>query len=372
MESVRDHIDDCHACGAALLALIQGSNRQAAPGDEPAPDVTLPTGTKIGRFTIVDVLGSGNMGTVFTAEDPRLERTVAIKVLRAGRVDDRHANRLQREAKAMAQVRHPNVVTVYEAGQDADVIYVAMERIVGPTLRAVLAKGAIPSARALDWLVQIAEGLAAVHAAGLVHRDVKPDNIFIEEGDDGRARAVLGDLGLAARDLDRATDASEASASVTTTHGVGTPAYMAPEQQRREPADRRADIFALGVTGWELVTGERPRSEDLDNAPGPELAAILRKAMAFAPEDRYRTATELAADLRHLQRGQRVLAHRYSVLGRMRLAVRAHRAVVIVSVIALTILVGAGVAAVGRILAEADRADVHVSSPSATAPTSRR
>ena len=286
-EALREHLDDCEVCGAALLALIRASAPAAS-----SSSTDMPEGTRIGRFTVGEVLGSGNMGTVFTAWDPQLDRTVAIKVLRAGRDDASHAARLLREAKAMAQVRHPNVVTVYEVGQDQDVIFVAMEQVRGPTLRTMLAAD-VPVAVRLDWLAQIGRALAAVHAAGLIHRDLKPDNVFLEErghADAGTSthRVVVGDFGLAAaaaRDV-----LGDAPAGLATgTRSAGTPAYMSPEQLLGEPLDARADVFAFGVTACEVLTGARP----FDGRTAAALMDAIERGPARSP-----ALDALPADLR--------------------------------------------------------------------------
>ena len=253
-----DHLDACDACAAARLALV----RAAGPDDDAAPRVAL------GRFVVEELLGSGAMGTVFAGRDPELDRAVALKVLRPGRADAHDAERLLREARAMAQIRHANVVTVYDVGRDQDVIYVAMERVAGPSLRAAMVGAS--RAQRLGWLRQVAEGLAAVHAAGLVHRDLKPDNIFVE-GD----RAMLGDFGLATaldRDDARGLDAPGARG----TERGGPPAYMAPEQLRGERGDARTDVFAFGVTAWEVLTGARPFT-------GATPLALLRSIEAGLP-----------------------------------------------------------------------------------------
>ena len=324
LDALREHVDDCDACGAALLAAIRAS------GPAPTtPTGDIPAGTRIGRFTLRDVLGSGNMGTVFTAWDPQLDRTVAIKVLRAGRDDARHAARLLREAKAMAQVRHPNVVTVYEVGQDQDVIFVAMELVRGPTLRAILADGP-PIVQRLDWLRQIGHALAAIHLAGLIHRDLKPDNVFLEESsDDARShRVVIGDFGLAAAD-EGARDREGIGALATGTRSAGTPAYMAPEQLRGDPLDARADIFAFGVTAWEVLTGARP----FEGRTAVELETSIRRgptragALASLPgaiadvlarcvhHDREQRPSSIAEVTRVLEAGARRPRRRMLVLG---------------------------------------------------------
>ncbi len=300
--AIHDHLDDCPACAAALLVAVRDVAGAQAGGDTaPTPRLdevdaartltatewsgnhgaaaiaVLPPGTRLGRFEVRDELGSGNMGTVFAGWDPQLARPVAIKVLRAGRDAPDHARRLLREAKAMAQVRHRNVVTVFEVGQDDDVIFIAMERIEGETLRAAMCRRP-PIATVEGWLAQAAAGLAAVHRAGLMHRDIKPDNIFIEPGAD-EPRVVIGDFGLA---IGEASDVSglRISSAAVGTRGAGTPAYMAPEQLEAMPLDVRADVFAFGVAAWELLVGRRPFEG--------KTAAALHDAIMRGPTTRLR------------------------------------------------------------------------------------
>ena len=314
----REHLDDCDSCTAALLALLRGSTPVAKVTGQAIGE--LPTGTRVGRFTLDAVLGSGNMGTVFTAHDPQLDRVVAIKVLRAGRDDEHYATRLLREAKAMAQVRHPNVVTVYEVGQDDDVIFVAMEQIRGPTVRAALASPNPPSmATKMDWLQQIGRGVAAVHAAGLIHRDLKPDNIFVEDvaapgkvpvSEVASHRVVVGDFGLAASS--ERVDGGYSGGVALATVGAGTPAYMAPEQLHGQPLDQRTDVFAFGVVAWEMLVGKRPfegrTASALDEAiaAGPHapeamrapLLHLLMRCLSYAREQRPATITDVLNELR--------------------------------------------------------------------------
>ena len=218
---------------------------------------------RIGRFTVVARLGAGGMGVVYAAFDPELDRKVAIKLLFADG-DDR--GRLAREAQVMARLNHPNVAQVYEVGRHGDATYVAIEHVSGRTLRAwALAEN--PSLRErLAMLVQAGRGLAAAHAAGVIHRDFKPDNVIV--GDDGRVRVL--DFGLARMESDLATsgtfDVARSPASLSpdaltprsTDSGAGTPAYMAPEQWRGGAIDARADVYAFCVTAWEILDGRRP------------------------------------------------------------------------------------------------------------------
>ena len=243
---------------------MNGANGDG-PADELPSDTALAPGTKIGRFTLDRLLGAGNVGLVFTAHDPELDRAVAIKILGGADSDEQQATRMIQEARAMAQVRDRHVVTVYDVGRDGDIIFIAMELIRGATLRAHLDASTRSVHLILGWLVQAGRGLRAVHAAGMLHRDFKPDNIFIDAVED---RVVVGDFGLAANVGRRAESSNDSDAAeppkrdsiprIEATRRAGTPAYMAPEQLRNEPFDRRADIFAFGVTAWELLTGTRP------------------------------------------------------------------------------------------------------------------
>ena len=253
----------------------------AAAVAAPAPAAhALAPGTVVReRYAIERALGAGGMGTVYLARDLELARAVALKVHR-----DAADDRLRREAVAMARLAHPNVVTVFEIGELDGRAFVAMEYIPGHTLRAHLAARRRRRAEILELLCAAGEGLVAAHAAGLVHRDVKPDNILV--GEDGRVR--IGDFGLAretgeapVRGDDPALDASTSGAGETggrlTAIGavIGTPAYMAPEQLDGGELDARTDQFAFCVVAWEALCGQRPfTGEALD---------ALRAAIARGP-----------------------------------------------------------------------------------------
>ena len=254
----------------------------------------------LGRFKLGAVIGSGAMGTVFTATDPDLGRTVAVKVLH-----DEHARpRLLREAKAMARLSHPNVVPVHEIGT-GEPVFIVMELVGGGTVRQWLAE---PRSLAEITAVfeQAGRGLAAAHAAGLVHRDFKPENIL--RGDDGRVRVV--DFGLVAnrgeREEPAVSDGSPLDLALTHTGLVlGTPAYMAPEQHRGEVADARSDQFGFAVAFYEALYGERPfagttyremvrnvyagkvRPPREDRAVPPQVRAALLRALSVNPAERY-------------------------------------------------------------------------------------
>jgi eukaryotic-like serine/threonine-protein kinase len=271
------HVDACAACRELVSALAgDGSEqRRLAPGD------------KLGRFVIGSVLGAGGMGVVYAARDPALERKVAVKVLR----DAAAGARLVREGQALAQLAHPNVVAVHDIGEDAGRPYIAMELVDGATLGAWLRAAERSRGEVLEVLVQVARGLAAAHAAGIVHRDVKPDNVLVDRA--GRARVT--DFGL----VDVAASAL-----------AGTPAYMAPEQIDGAGVDARADQFAFCVLAVEALRGKRPFAGDTlaelraAIARGPELGDVprrlrrpLARGLAEAPADRFASMDALLAVL---------------------------------------------------------------------------
>lgn len=223
--------------------------------------------TKVDRYLVLGVLGAGAMGTVYAAYDPKLDRKVALKVLTADRVpdDDGTGSRgaretMVREAQALAQLRHPNVVQVYDAGPFEDQVYLTMELVEGKTLRAWFESDAAHGWEAcVRMLMQAGRGLAAVHAAGLVHRDFKPDNVLI--GKDGVAR--VADFGLARPDVKPTVEALQTTSGAEDSHetsAAGTPAYLAPERVLGISADARSDQFSFCVALFEALAGQRPFS----------------------------------------------------------------------------------------------------------------
>lgn len=244
---------------------LRASVRGKLFGDDAAVPV------EIGRYRLGERLGTGGMGMVFEARDTTLDRPVALKLLRPGYEMDAAAERLQREARAMARLSHPNVVTVFDVGTHEGAVFVAMEKVVGETLREWL-REARPAADVIDVLDQAAKGLAAAHEAGLVHRDFKPENVMV--GVDGRVRVL--DFGLA-----KPTDTTSTQDLLTQTGTMlGTPRYMAPEQFRGEPADARSDQFALGVVFYEALYGVHPYQPD-DDRPLPR--AVLKGSRRDTP-----------------------------------------------------------------------------------------
>jgi serine/threonine protein kinase len=303
-------LDETHAAGSALEETQAGSD----PGI-PVPGVQAP-GKKLGRFTLVERLGAGAMGVVWRAEDPNLGRHVALKLLR--RADEDLTERLVREARAMAQVNHPNVVTVYEVGQAEDgTNFIAMELVTGQSLRAWQQAQRRSTREIVAVYIAAARGLAAAHAAGIVHRDFKPDNVLV--GSDGRVHVT--DFGLAAAKPGDAADAAIRPKQISdvnlTTSGsvLGTPAYMAPEQFTGGNVDPRTDQFNFCVALYEALYGQRPFSgssfsELGDNvmygrieAPPPAarvsapLRAIVVRGLSVKPNARFATMHALIHEL---------------------------------------------------------------------------
>ncbi len=260
---------------------------------------------RAGRFELEALLGMGAAGEVYRAHDPRLDRAVALKIVRADRDRPEARSRLLAEARAQAQVNHPNVVVVYEAGELDDDVYLAMPLDRAESLRVFLSRRRATGPVSAWWIAELfaqaARGLAAVHAVGLVHRDIKPDNLLV--GADGVVR--VADFGLAKRPV--------SANSLTST--AGTPSYMAPEQHARETLDGRADQYSLCVALWEalfcelpfaasdrrpLVDAKRqgppPRPPRRPRLPGP-LAAVLTRGLAPQATNRYPDAQALALAL---------------------------------------------------------------------------
>ncbi len=287
--------------------------------------------TKLGRHVLIEPLGAGGMGVVYAAYDPQLDRKVAIKVLhpRAGGSSEAAA-RLLREAQAMAKLNHPNVVAVHDAGIDGDQVFVAMEHVDGGTLASWCVDHPPADRRrfddVLELMLQAARGLQAAHAAGLVHRDLKPTNLLV----DGRGRLRVADLGLARADVSASEDIDgptyaddELRADVTSGAIVGTPAYMAPEQLDGR-GGASADQWAWCATAWEAVYGRRPfeggsleelrrgRQQGAPSAPSsrPEVPRwfhrVLARGLQPDPNARYPSMRALVQDLqRRRQRPRR-------------------------------------------------------------------
>jgi eukaryotic-like serine/threonine-protein kinase len=269
-----------------------------------------PEGLTLGRYRLIDLIGKGGMGRVFLARDPQLHRRVAVKVLsaEADRADLR--GRFLRETRAAAALVHPNVVAAYDSGEQGGALFLVMEFVSGITLHAkVFRNGPLPIPQACDYVRQAALGLAAVHAAGLIHRDVKPSNLIVT--DDGVVKLL--DLGLAR--FIEPTHPEDGPLTLMHNLGqvLGTPQFLAPEQQARsDQADHRSDIFGLGAVLFFLLTGRFPSpGPSLERTPLPsiltaaqsrpdlprELSRLLGRLLATDPAKRPRKAEEVATEL---------------------------------------------------------------------------
>jgi Tol biopolymer transport system component len=252
----------------------------------------LEPGTRLGPYEIVAPLGAGGMGEVYRAKDTKLGREVALKVLPEGFFENReNVVRFEREAKSLAAVTHPNIAVLYSFEEVSGRHLLVQELLEGETLREALTKGPLPLRKALEVGLQVAEGLAAAHAKGIVHRDVKPENVFLTK--DGHAKLL--DFGLARHDVTRndPSDTRSPTLAAVSERGVvlGTVAYMSPEQARGEVVDFRTDQFSLGVVLYEMLTGKRP----FGGASAAEtLAAIIRDE----PEPLARSAPSVPAPVR--------------------------------------------------------------------------
>ncbi len=280
--------------------------------------MSLTPGTRLGPYEILGSLGAGGMGEVYRALDTRLGRAVAVKVIPAelARDPDRIA-RVEREARAAGAVNHPGVCALFDVGTHAGSPFVVMELLEGQSMRERLRSGPLTVRTSAGYIAQAADALAAVHEKGVVHRDLKPDNLFVTK--DGRVKVL--DFGLAKlTGPDQVTSADTQTAPVTEIGAVlGTVGYLSPEQVNGQPADSRSDVFALGAILYELVTGARafhgataietlhailhdepaPLSTVRPEAPAP-LARILRHCLAKDPERRLQTSKDLRNQLEDL------------------------------------------------------------------------
>ncbi|WP_280719507.1 Stk1 family PASTA domain-containing Ser/Thr kinase [Kitasatospora sp. MAP5-34] len=271
-----------------------------------------------GRYRVEQRVATGGMATVYRGTDTRLDRVLALKVMHPALAGDREfTERFIREAKAVARLAHPNVVNVFDQGADGRTVFLAMEYVPGRTLRDVLLdRGALSVRAALDIMEPVLAALGAAHRAGLVHRDVKPENVLIT--DNGLVK--VADFGLV-----RLLSGADGAATTTTSAGtvLGTVSYLAPEQIRQDgPTDQRVDVYAAGILLYEMLTGAKPHTGDnpmqvlyqhlhVDVPPpslaapgvGPELDAIVAAATARDPQARPYDAVELLAALQRARRG---------------------------------------------------------------------
>ena len=271
-------------------------------------------GQHLGNYEILDKLGEGGMGEVWRARDERLNRTVAVKILPPDLANDplRRA-RFEQEARSLGALNHPNIVAVYDFGQDNGRSYIVSELVDGESLRSIIDRGSLPTRKVIDYAVQMAEALAAAHELGIVHRDLKPENVMVTRA--GRVKVL--DFGLAKQNVAAAGDKTATMALSQPGMVMGTAGYMSPEQVRGEPVDARSDIFSFGCVLYEMTAGKRafesrssvetmhavlnqdPPELDPSVSP-PALSAIVRRCLEKRPEQRFQSAADLAFALRAL------------------------------------------------------------------------
>ncbi len=294
--------------------------------------MTLSVGTRLGPYEILSSLGAGGMGEVYRARDTKLDRDVALKVLPPHLAKDPEAlERFEREAKAIAALSHPNILSIFDFGEEGGVAYAVTELLEGETLRQRLASGALPSRKAVEIAVGMAQGLAAAHEKGIVHRDLKPENVFVTR--DGRVKLL--DFGLA-RVVPFASSGSGAPTAGLTEPGaiLGTVGYMSPEQVRGGSAGPPSDIFSFGAVFYEMLTGRRafqressvetmmailheepPELREGSRTLSVELAEFVIHCLEKRPEERFQSARDLAFALRVGEREESSGARRHGALG---------------------------------------------------------
>src|SRR3989475_195253 len=289
----------CRSCGLDLTATTPVG--AVKTGQQELTEIDMVREQLKEEYDILDELGRGGMAIVFKARERQLERDVAIKVLPFSLAFDKEfVERFQREARTSAKLEHPSIIPIYRVGKNGRVIYFVMKFLRGKPLSSVLAgRGALPPAEIRKILVDVGRALAYAHRSGIVHRDVKPDNIMFDE----HGQAVVTDFGIA--------KAATGGKLTGTGMAIGTPHYMSPEQARAQALDGRSDIYSLGVVGFQSLTGRVPfDGEDsfsigykhiMEEIPTPPLETydqrtvfeIIRKMMAKAPDERFQSADDL-------------------------------------------------------------------------------
>ncbi len=292
----------CRSCGLDLTATPVGATKDQQPE---VTELELVRDQLKDEYDILEELGRGGMAIVFKAREKQLERDVAIKVLPFSLAFDKEfVERFQREARTSAKLEHPGIIPIYRVGKSGRVIYFVMKFLRGKPLSSVLGgRGSLPPAEIRQILVQVARALAYAHKSGIVHRDIKPDNIMFDE----HGMAVVTDFGIA--------KAATGGKLTGTGMSIGTPHYMSPEQARAQPLDGRSDVYSLGVVAYQCLTGHVPfDGEDsfsigykhiMEELPLPPLESydqrtlfeVIKKMMAKASDDRFQTAEDLVQAL---------------------------------------------------------------------------
>ncbi|MGH9424286.1 MAG: serine/threonine-protein kinase, partial [Thermoanaerobaculia bacterium] len=281
----------------------------------------LAPGTALGPYKILEAIGAGGMGEVYRAQDTRLGRDVAVKVLTRNLSNDADSlRRFEQEARAAGMLNHPNILAIYDIGSEGDQHYIVSELLEGESLRARIRQNPIPPRKALDYAAQIARGLAAAHERNIVHRDLKPENLFITR--DGHVKILdFGLAKLAGPRLPNATPAGEHDVTLPTTPTepgrlMGTVGYMSPEQVRGGSGDNRSDIFAFGLILYEMLAGvpafrgespietlnsilkdDPPDFFELNVRVPGALDRVVRHCLEKNPDERFQSARDLAFDL---------------------------------------------------------------------------
>jgi len=327
-EQMRNEVESLIAAHGQADSLIDKPLIEVAAPLLATHETKVTTGQSLGPYKIISQLGRGGMGEVYLAQDTRLGRRVALKLLPAGfRTDEERLRRFKQEARAASALNHPNIITIHEVGHIADAHFIATEFVEGHTQRASIKSGKMRLDESIDVVIQVASALHAAHEAGILHRDIKPENIMIRP--DGYVKVV--DFGLAKLSDRQAFihDTGASFSAVDTNPGIlmGTVTYMSPEQARGLAMDGRSDLFSLGVVFYEMLAGRPPFKGAtlsdvivaiLDKEPPAlssyaaeapaQIESIINKALRKNVGERYQTAGAFLDDLKKLKQDLEVQA----------------------------------------------------------------